>query len=51
METWTWIVALLVILLYIQLFNVVANLYFDSGRTLSLRELWRKIVPPIKIEI
>jgi hypothetical protein len=46
-----WIIALLVILLYIQLFNVVANMYFDSERTLTLRDLWRKIVPPIKIEI
>jgi hypothetical protein len=47
----TWIVALLVVLLYIQLFNVVANMYFDSGRTLTIHDLWRKIVPPIKIEI
>ena len=46
-----WIVALLVVLLYIQLFNVIANMYFDSGRTLSINDLWRKIVPPIKIEI
>jgi hypothetical protein len=46
-----WIVALLVVLLYIQLFNVVANMYFDSERTLTIQQLWRKIVPPIKIEI
>jgi hypothetical protein len=46
-----WIVALLVVLLYIQLFNVVANMYFDSGRTLTIQQLWRKIVPPMKFEI
>jgi hypothetical protein len=46
-----WLVALLVVLLYIQLFNVVANMYFDSGRRMTLHDLWRKIVPPIKIEI
>ncbi len=46
-----WIISLLVILLYVQLFNIVARLYLDSGRTLTLHELWRKVVPPIKIEL
>jgi len=46
-----WIIALLVVLLYVQLFNIVANLYFDSERTMTIRDLWRKVVPPIKIEL
>jgi hypothetical protein len=46
-----WVIALLVILLYVQLFNVVATMYLDSGRTLTLRDLWRRVVPPIKIEL
>lgn len=47
----SWIVALLVILLYVQLFNIVARMYLDSDRTMTLHELWRKVVPPIKIEL
>ncbi len=46
-----WIIALLVVLLYVRLFNVVANLYFDSERTMTIRDLWRKVVPPITIEL
>lgn len=46
-----WIISLLVVFLYVQLFNIVANLYFDSDRTMTLRDLWRKVVPPIKIEL
>jgi len=47
----TWVIALLVILLYVQLFNVVAKMYLESGRTMTLHDLWRKVVPPIKIEL
>jgi hypothetical protein len=46
-----WIISLLVVFLYVQLFNVVANMYFDSERTMTLKDLWRKVVPPIKIEL
>jgi hypothetical protein len=46
-----WIISLLVVFLYVQLFNIVANLYFDSERTMTLKDLWRKVVPPIKIEL
>lgn len=38
-----WIVALLVILLYVHLFNVVSTLYFDSGNTMTLGDLWARI--------
>jgi hypothetical protein len=46
-----WVISLLVILLYIHLFNTVAHLYLDSDRTLTLHALWRKVVPPIRIEL
>ena len=40
-----WIVGLLVLLFYVHLFNRVASLYFASGRTLSLQDLWSKWIP------
>jgi hypothetical protein len=46
-----WIIALLVVFLYVQLFNIVANMYFDSGRAMTLLDLWRKVVPRITIEL
>jgi hypothetical protein len=46
-----WVIALLVVLLYIHLFNTVTHLYLDSERTLTLHDLWRRIVPPIRIEL
>lgn len=47
----SWIVAAVVILLYVHLFNTIAKLYLQSGRTLTLSDLWRRFVPPIKISI
>jgi hypothetical protein len=38
-----WIVPLLVILLYVQLFNVISPMYFASDRTLTLMDLWEVI--------
>ena len=46
-----WIVVLIVILLYVHLFNAIANLYFDSGRSLGLHDLYRRFLPPVKISI
>lgn len=46
-----WIVAVFVIVFYVHLFNVIAKLYFDSDRRLTLADVWRKIVPPMKISI
>lgn len=46
-----WIVAIFVVMLYIQLFNVIARMYFDSGSKMTWFELYRKIVPPFKIEL
>lgn len=46
-----WIIVVLVLLLYVHLFNAVARLYFESGRTLTLRDLWRRFFPGVKIQI
>ena len=46
-----WIIVLLVILLYVHLFNAIASLYLEGGRVLTLRDLWRRIVPPISLHI
>jgi hypothetical protein len=35
-----WIVPLLVILLYVHLFNVIGPMYFASDRQLTLLDLW-----------
>ena len=34
-----WLIALLVILLYVHLFNAVSMLYFESGRTMTFFDL------------
>lgn len=46
-----WIIALCVILLYVQLFNVIARKYLDSDRTLTLSDLYRRFMPPVKVTI
>ncbi len=46
-----WIVSIFVTTLYIHLFNAVANMYLDSGRTLALSDLYRRVVPPVKVSI
>jgi hypothetical protein len=40
-----WVVALLVLLFYVHLFNRVAALYLASGRTLALDDLWTRWIP------
>jgi hypothetical protein len=44
-----WIIAAVVLLFYVQLFNVLATKYFESGRTMT----WRSLLPlpPMKITI
>ena len=46
-----WIVAVFVVVFYVHLFNVVAKMYFDSERTLTLMDVVRRFVPPVKISI
>jgi len=47
----TWTIIIFVTMLYIHLFNRVAGLYFESGRTLTLHDLYRRFVPPRDIHI
>lgn len=47
----SWIVSLVIVLLYVHLFNTIARMYLDSNRQLTLSDLWRRFVPPIKIHI
>ena len=35
-----WVIAILVILLYVHLFNIVAPMYLDSDRTMTIMDLW-----------
>ena len=38
-----WGIPLLVILLYVHLFNAISPLYFASDRTLTLMDLWVRV--------
>jgi hypothetical protein len=46
-----WLIALVVLILYVQLFNILATKYLESDRTLTLADLYRRFVPPVKITI
>jgi hypothetical protein len=47
----SWIVSIFVATLYIHLFNAIAKMYLDSDRTLGLTDLYRRVVPPVKVSI
>jgi len=47
----TLFVVLTVVITYIHLFNKIAGLYFDTDRTLSLEDLYRRVVPPTDFHI
>lgn len=38
-----WLVPLLVILLYVHLFNAITPLYFASDREMTLMDLWETV--------
>ncbi len=40
-----WLIAWLVALLYVHLFNRIARMHLESGRTLQLEDLWVRWVP------
>lgn len=48
---WNWVVIAGVAILYIHIFNAVAKLYLESNRTMTLKDLWRRWVPPTDIHI
>lgn len=47
----TLIVIVFVTMLYVHLFNRIAEMYFESGRTLTLRDLYRQFIPPTDLHI
>ena len=46
-----WVVSIFVATLYIHLFNAIAKMYLDSGRTIGLSDLYRRVIPPVKVSI
>ena len=46
-----WFVFLVVVVLYIHLFNAIAKLYFDSNRQMTLKDLWRRFFPGMKFTV
>lgn len=46
-----WIVPLLVILLYVHLFNVVAPMYFASDHQMTLMDLWETVQRNIGVRL
>ena len=46
-----WIIVALVGMLYIQLFNQIAHMYFDSERTMTFHTLYRHFVPPMTLTL
>jgi hypothetical protein len=46
-----WVVACFVLCLYVQLFNVLATMYLESGQTMGWKDLFRHFVPPVEITI
>lgn len=40
-----------VLFTYVHLFNTIAKMYFDSDRTLTLEDLYRKVIPPTDFHI
>ena len=40
-----------VVFAYVHLFNKIAGMYFDTARTLTLEDLYRRVVPPTDFHI
>jgi hypothetical protein len=47
----TFIVVMACLLAYVQLFNKIAGMYFDSNRTLTLEDVYRQVVPATDFHI
>ncbi len=45
----SWILAIFVATLYIHLFNTIARMYLESDRSLTLYDIYRRVVPPTKV--
>ena len=46
-----WAIVIVVLVLYVHLFNAIANQYFDSGYTMTWKDITKKFMPPAKITI
>lgn len=46
-----WVIAVFVLFLYVHLFNTIAKMYLDSGRTMTMYDLYRRVVPPTDFHI
>jgi len=46
-----WVIVIVVLVLYVHLFNAIANQYFDSGYTMTWKDITKKFVPSGKITI
>ena len=46
-----WMVSIFVATLYIHLFNAIAKMYLASDRKMTFTDLYRKVLPPLKISI
>lgn len=46
-----WYIFLAVAVVYVNVFNAVANAYFDSDQKMTLTDLYRKFVPPAEFTI
>jgi hypothetical protein len=46
-----WLVFLAVAMFYVHVFNAIARIDFESNGQLTLRDLWRRFLPPIDLRI
>ena len=46
-----WIIFLAVVMFYVHVFNAVARMYFETNGELTMRDLWRRFLPPIDLRI
>lgn len=46
-----WLIFLAVSVVYVHLFNAIANAYFDSEQTMTWTDLYRRFVPPTEFHV
>lgn len=47
----TFVIVVTVLFAYVHLFNKIATRYFESDRTLTLEDLYHKVIPPTDFHI
>lgn len=48
---WKWIVFLVCLIVYVLAFNTLAKQYFESGETMSWKQLYREYVPEMTLTL